>query len=88
MDVIEKINDLYTRSLREQFYKADYQMFKKLVSDYKIQDKAKIRPKSKDYSYSLKQPSKPYFITLKQRQEFSRITGVLLNVFEKLTNIY
>ena len=88
MEVIEKINSLYAHYLKEEFYKADYQMFKKLVSDYNIQDKAKSRPKSKDYSYSLKQPSKPYFITLKQHQEFSRITEVLLNAFEKLINAY
>ena len=88
MDVLEKINSLYVRSLTEQFYKADYQMFKKLLSDYDIQDKMKIRLKSKSRLYSLEQPSKPYFITLKQRQEFSKITEVLLNVFEKLTNAY
>src|SRR3990172_3467189 len=88
MDVLEKINSLYVRSLTEQFYKADYQMFKKLLSDYDIQDKMKIRLKSKSRLYSLEQPSKPYFITLKQRQEFSKITEVLLNAFEKLTNAY
>ncbi len=88
MDVLKKINSLYEQSLKEQFFKADYQMFKKLISDYNIQDKEKIRPKSKSEFYSWKQPSKPYFITMKQRQEFSEITEVLLNAFEKLTNAY
>jgi len=88
MEVIEKINSLYARSLNEQFYKADYQMFQKLVSDYNIQEMMKHRRKSKNWFYSFKQPSKPYFVTGKKYQEFSKITMVLLNVFEKLTNAY
>ena len=88
MEVIEKINNLYAISLRERFHSADYQMFKKLVSDYNIPDKMKIRPQSKEWFYALTQPSKPCFITLKKRQEFSEITKVLLRTFEKLSDAY
>lgn len=78
MDIINKINNYYTLSLQERFNSTEYQQFKKLLSAYNMQDKEKTIAKS----------FKPYFITLKQRQEFSQITEVLLNVFEKLTNAY
>jgi hypothetical protein len=88
MEVLEKINILYTQSLKEQFYEADYQIFQKLVSDYKIDEMMKVRRKSRKWFYSFSQPSKPYFITLQKHQEFSKVTKVLLNIFEKLTNAY
>ena len=76
MDIINKINNRYTLLLQERFYSTEYQQFKKLLYNYNIHDKEKTLV------------LKPYFITLKQRQEFSKITEVLLNVFEKLTNAY
>ena len=76
MDIINKINNRYTLLLQERFYGTEYQQFKKLLYNYDIHDKEKTLI------------LKPYFITLKQRQEFSKITEVLLNVFEKLTNAY
>jgi hypothetical protein len=78
MDVLEKINNRYAFLLKERFYKTEYQQFKKLLFDYKNRDKEKI----------FAQPLKPYFITFKQRDKFSRITEVFLSVFEKLTNAY
>jgi len=88
MEAAEKINIIYGRTLKERFYKEEYETFQKLVSDYKIQEMMKLRIKSSRWFYSFKDPSKPYFVPLKKRQEFSEVTEVLLNSFKKLTNAY
>src|SRR3972149_1667225 len=78
MDVINKINNCYALSLQERFYGTEYQQLGKLAADFNVKDKEKTFAKS----------LKPYFITYKQRQEFSKITEVLLTAFEKLTDAY
>jgi len=78
MDVINKINNCYALSLHERFYRTEYQQLGKLAAEFNVKDKEKTFAKS----------LKPYFITYRQRQEFSKITEVLLNAFEKLTNAY
>ena len=78
MEVINKINNCYALSLHERFYRTEYQQLGKLAAEFNVKDKEKTFAKS----------LKPYFITYRQRQEFSKITEVLLNAFEKLTNAY
>jgi len=88
MELTERINALYRNLLEEQTTESEYQIFQKLVSDYKIDEMMKLRRKSIQWFYSFKQPSKPYFVSLKKYQEFSEVTTILSNVFEKLTNAY
>ena len=73
MGTISNINNYYSQIQKEQ-YNTEYKRFKNIVLNQNIPVK----------SLALK----PYFITKKKREEFSRITGILLNVFEKLTCAY
>lgn len=70
MEIIKKINDFYFRSAGEH-YSTEYQQLRNLLDDNDIRVK----------NLSLK----PYFITPDKRDEFSKVTEILLNVFEKLT---
>jgi len=88
MDTAEKINILYEHSLKDQFSKAEYETFQKLASDYNIQEMMKHRRKCKNSFYAFKEPSKPYFISFKKRQEFSDVSAILLKIMEKLTDAY
>ncbi|HSR17728.1 MAG TPA: hypothetical protein VLM39_06495 [Ignavibacteriaceae bacterium] len=88
MEAAEEIKMFYERSIKEQFWKDDYEAFQKLVSKYNLKELMNHRRKSEQWFYSFKYPSVPYFISLKKRQEFSKVTTILLNVLEKLTNAY
>ena len=73
MGTISNINNYYSQ-IQKEIYNTEYKQFKNIVLNQNIPVK----------SLALK----PYFITKKKREEFSRITGILLNVFEKLTCAY
>ena len=73
MDIINKINNYYSQ-IQKEHYKTEYQLLKSFLLNHKISVKGLTL--------------KPYFITQKKREEFSRITNILLNVFEKLTTAY
>ena len=73
MDIINKINNFYFQSTKEH-YNTEYQQLRNLLDNYNIRVN----------NLALK----PYFITRKKRDEFSKITEILLNVFEKLTSAY
>ncbi len=88
MDIAEKINILYEHSLKEQFGNAEYETFQKHASDYNIQEMMKHRRNCKKSFYAFKEPSKPYFISFKKRQEFSEVSAILLNIMEKLTGAH
>ena len=73
MDIINKINNFYFQSAREH-YNTEYQQIKNQLDNHNIRVK----------SLALK----PYFITRKKRDEFLKVTEILLSIFEKLTSAY
>ncbi len=73
MDILNKINTYYSQLPNEQ-YNNEYDQFKNRLVNHNIPVNTLIL--------------KPYFITKKKRNEFLRITEILLNVFEKLTYAY
>ncbi len=73
MGTISNINNYYSQ-IQEKHYNSEYEQFKNILLNQNIPVK----------SLALK----PYFITKKKREEFSIITDILLNVFEKLTCAY
>jgi hypothetical protein len=73
MGTISNINNYYSQ-IQEKHYNSEYEQFKNILLNQKILVRS--------------QALKPYFITKKKREEFLRITDILLNIFEKLTCAY
>ncbi|HVO74883.1 MAG TPA: hypothetical protein VMT35_12725 [Ignavibacteriaceae bacterium] len=88
METSEKINNLYEYSMKELLCKSEIQTFQKLISNYGIDESMKLRKKSVRWFYSFYAPSKPYFISIKKREEFSKAAETMLRIYEKLTNAY
>jgi hypothetical protein len=74
MDIINKINNYYALSIKEDLNSGEFQQFKNILFDYVGHDNPLAL--------------KPYFIAQSKRNEFLRITEILINLFEKLTFAY